>query len=552
MPRRLPGAFVALALAPGSAGAVTPSVAVRSVAPGCQPRGAFAEPATGPPSFATGSHTYVVVTGTAAPCGALPVTTTASAGAVRLRWNAAPGAAGYRIYRDGETVATGVACCEYTDTSPATVAGAPPPVVGESARAGSGPDLIVTETFAYDAPAATLGTDVLRLPAGLFLTGAVTGEALAVIDGKPVPGTFAPTDDPARLQLTLRPDGEDPTVLSMVLSRRADGALDVATATGGLRIDRLTRTFAGAGVVFPTSCAAKSVLVDAVGAHASAPLQATDCAALPFTPAAALGLDGTLFSADVIQPTGQAAARAITITLPEGLSAATGGQATGSSPLAPVAPLPFTATRTSGGRSVLTLDRLPEAPLTDLRLQTQVTRAPCATDAAADIAYVGHNGATVTERSPVTITNAMACPEPPAHTGDDPPVQLPARPGVAVTARGARSGRLRLELTIRAGNAVAGSRLRRCRIQLPPGLRLERGAQRRLKVTVDARRSTRVSVRRHALTVRAPAARIVSVDTRRGALTAGRRARRRLAFRFAVLTRSGRTYRIVKRVTPRS
>ena len=110
-----------------------------------------------------------------------------------------------------------------------------------------------------------------------------------------------------------------------------------------------------------------------------------------------------------------------------------------------------------------------------------------------------------------------------------------------------------MTLTIRAGNAVAGSSLRRCKVRIPRGLRLTRAARRRLAVTVDAQRVRPVSVRPHLLTVRAPtAARIVTVTARRGALRAGRRARRRLSFRFSVLTQSGRTYRIAKRVTPRA
>ena len=176
VPRCLLGALVALALAPAAAGAVTPSVAVRSVAAGCAPEGRLRRPRDRrcPPSRPARTPTW-------SPRAArrrartLPVTTTATEGAVRLRWTALPGATGYTIYRDGETVATGVACCDYTDTSPATTPGAPPPVAAESARAGSGPDLVVTEDLAYDDPDETLATDVLRLPAGLFLTGAVDG-----------------------------------------------------------------------------------------------------------------------------------------------------------------------------------------------------------------------------------------------------------------------------------------------------------------------------------------------------------------------------------------
>ncbi len=554
MPRRLLGALVALALIPGSASALTPSITVRSVAAGCSPRGAFAVPVSGAPAFAAGPHTYVVAAGDATPCAELPVTTTASARAVRLRWTATPGATDYRVYRDGATVAAAVACCSYTDTSAATTTGAPPPVAAESERAGSGPDLTVAEAFAYDGPDETLKTDVVRLPAGLFLPGPVTGEALAVISGKTVPGDIAATDDASRLTLTLRPDGADPIVLPMTLDRRADGALDVTTAVGDLRLDALSRTFVGP--VLPTSCAAKSVLLDADGAHASAPFQATDCEAVPFAPVATLRLDGTTLTADVTQPSGQAAARAIAFTLPEGYAApGGGGQATGTSPFAPVAPLPFTATTTAGGRSVLTLDGLPEAPLGDVRFSTQVTRAPCAGAPVADATFAGHNGAVVGARPAITVAGPLApcADDPGGDGGDDPPAQLPARPGVAVAARVGRSGRPRLTLTIRAGNAVAGSSLRRCRVRLPRGLRLTRRAQRHLTSVVDASRAGSTTVHPHRLTVRtAKAARILTVTARPGALAAGRRARRRLVFHFAVLTQSGRTYRIVKRVTPRS
>ena len=494
-----------------------------------------------------------------------PVTTTETDGAVRLRWTATPGATGYTIHRDGETVATGVACCDHTDDSAATTPGAPPPVAVESARAGGSPDLIVTEDLAYDDPGETLDADAVRLPAGLFLTGAVTGDALAVIDGETVPGDIAPTDDPAELVLTLRPDGADPIALTTTVSRRADGGTDLTTAFGGLRIERLTRTLHGEHVVFPTSCAAKSVLVEADGARASAPLQATDCDALAFSPALTLGLDATgqsgtggrpLLTAVVTQPPGEAAARAVTVTLPEGVSAAGGPSATGTSPFAPgplVAPVSTGTTPT--GRSVLTLDHLPETPLTDLRLTTALTatRDLCAGLGAADAAYVGHHGVTATARVPLALSGAPAtCPPPPDDPGD-PPAQLPARPGVAVVARVGRSGRPRVTLTIRAGNAVAGSRLRRCKVRIPRGLRLTRAARRRLAVRVDARRTRAITVRPHLLTIRVPtAARIVTVTARRGSLRAGRRARRRLAFRFSVLTQSGRTYRIAKRVTARA
>lgn len=565
MPRFLLGALVALALAPVAASAVTPTVAVRTVAAGCAPKGAFAVPIPGAPLFEAGEHRYVVAAQGRTPCATLPVTTTATEGAVRLRWTAVPGATGYTIHRDGETVATAVACCELTDTSPTTEPGAPPPVAAESARAGSGPDLAVTEDLAYDEPTDTIGQTVLRLPAGLFLAGGVTGEALAVVDGTTVPGGIAPTDDPSRLTLTLRPEGDDPIEVPMTLSRRDDGGTDVTATFGGLRLDRLRRTFYGDHVVLPTSCAAKSVRLEADGARASAPLQATDCAALPFGPALGLALEATgqsgagdrpALTATVTQPPGEAAARAVTITLPEGVSAPGGLSAVGTSPFAP-GPLtaPVATTGTPTGRSVLTLDGLPETPLTELRLGAALanTRGLCAGLGPADAAYVGHNGATVTARVPIAVAGAPATCPPPEDPPVDPPEQLPARPEVAVAARVGRSGRPRLALTIRAGNAVAGSSLRRGKIRIPRGLRLTRGARRRLAVTVDARRTRAFTVRPRLLTVRAPAAsRIISVTARRGALRAGARARRRLSFRVSVLTQSGRTYRIARRVTPRA
>lgn len=549
MPRRLLVALVALALAPATASALTASVAVRSVASGCAPKNAFAVPVTATPAFATGEHDYVVATAGGTPCATLPVTTTDTEGAVRLRWDRAAGSTGYTIFRDGETVAAGVACCDYTDDDPTTTPGAPPPVAAESTAAGSSPDLIVTEDLAYDDPAGTLATDVLRLPAGLFLTGALRGEALAVLDGKTIPGTIGADG------LTLRPEGADPVVLPMTLTRRSDGGTDVTTDVGGRRITRLTRTLDGEGIVFPSSCAAKSVLLEVDGARASAPLQATDCAGLAFGPLAAVGVDttgGPVLSAVVTQPPGEAAARAVTLTLPEGAAADGTATATGTSPLVPgPVTVPVTTSKTQGGRSVLTLDDLPEIPFTDLRFSTPIAFDQCRNLGAADAAYVGHNGAIVTARSEIQRTGPVPpCLPPPG--GDPPPPQLPARPSIAVQARLGRSGRPRLALTIRAGNAVEGSNLRRCKVRIPRGLRLTRTARRHLGVTIDAQRSTSAGVRPHLLTVRPPtAARIVTVTARRGSLRAGRRARRRLSFRFSVLTQSGRTYRITKRVTPR-
>lgn len=219
----------------------------------------------------------------------------------------------------------------------------------------------------------------------------------------------------------------------------------------------------------------------------------------------------------------------------------------------------FNDTRT---RLVNTFDNLPEVPL-DLFVLT-VDGGPngllnnaqdlCNGLGAADAVFNGYNGKNTTVSSPVALTGVTTpCAAPPPNYN-----QNSARPKFSVKAKGVKKGRPTLAMSIKRGSAVKPSNPRVSRVTLPKGMKFTKKGKKRTVVKVNGKRVKTFKAKRRRLTIRSKSrTRRISVRTKRGAVEESRKIRRkgkqqRLKFKARVKVQDGKTYRITKRVKPRS
>lgn len=432
------------------------------------------------------------------------------------------------------------------------------------------------------------GPAPMTLPGDLYLTppaqGGLAGLAL-VIDAKVGPLDLGRVAVPMELQ--LRAGGAGIDVVAGDIPRRVQGIpFDLRAVT--LTIDR------PGFLLNPTGCeqrAASAVFTSDLGgtASAGAPYSATGCRSLKFKPRVRMGFTGKVGKNDhpgvqalLTQPTGQANARRITMLLPAGVApdadrlrnacpladaqagtcpkAARIGSAAATTPAlpqqlrgdvwfvtAPGSVLPELFVRLGGParidlrgtvsfkgkQAVVTFAEVPDVPLTRFALRLSggtrgvltTTKNLCAKGKGPRIAtdVRAHSGS---RRRGAIAPAVQGCR---VGTGGA---------KVSLRVRRLRGGRPLLELTARAGD----TNLRKVRVTLPTGLRLDTKRARRLatvKGTSRGRGAVKVGRRVITLDLGAKGARKLTVRFKRGAVRAG-----------GTKTRRARSLKVRVRATP--